>query len=239
MNPLAGLTMYDALAMLVSGFMWGLLLFPWPDNIENTCSGVLFGILCYIIGLVYHKMLDVLLGPWNFLKKQWWVDLDKAVQDRLRDWNLCNRIKTWWVTLKAFLQGNKDCLRNNPNLIAKAYAKVQAENSERLTRESSENDYYTAYYRLMKNNCLGNIPVLEAHVAFIRNIVPILIVYLVTICFCSDSKLCQMVNNLFGEHCHCVWILWLALIMLLICIRFWIQNKIHELVWEGSCFIKE
>jgi hypothetical protein len=39
------------------------------------------------------------------------------------------------------------------------------------------NSYYKAYYKLMKNGMLYNIPTLETQVVFIRNILPITLFY--------------------------------------------------------------
>lgn len=215
MNPLAGLTMYDALAMLVSGFMWSLLLFPCPQN--DICSSVFFGVLCYIIGLVYHRSLDY------FCDIRCKKELKKSHK------------KCFTLRKKCAIWKEKCCLRNNRYAIRKAYKKVRAENLGKLNVVPSKVNYYAAYYRLMKNNCLNNIPVLEAQVAFCRNIIPILLVYCIKD-FLPEG-ICQMRQQWFG--CCGVYVFWGVAIVMLILVWCFTQKKIYELVWEGYFFIKE
>lgn len=192
MNPLSKLTMYDMLTMLVAGFLWcgGVCLFCW------CCipyQSILFWVISYIVGLVYHRFLD-------------------------------------GVVL------NCECLRNNPKLIAKAHAKVQAENPEKLTLGSSKTDYYAAYYALAKSNSLGSVPVLEIQAALLRNLILILGTYSFVSCCCG----CWI----YGMIDCCVWrYLCGVVITLLILWILWLlwritQYKIHELVWEGYAFLK-
>jgi hypothetical protein len=52
----------------------------------------------------------------------------------------------------------------------------------------NRSEYYDAYYALMGKNMLNSIPTLEAQVAFIRNILPLMVMYIITRCgksFCD------------------------------------------------------
>ena len=196
MNPLAGLTMYDMLTMLTSGFLWcSLLLAGGP---EYQYKSVMFWLICYIVGLVYHRFLD-------------------------------------------FVAGDCKCLRNNPKRIEKAYNKIKKESDGKLGEDFSMTNYYAAYYRLMKNNSLGNIPVLEAQVAFCRNLILILLVYLVAMSWGCGTRISILISNLI--ECDCLDCLMGILLTLTVGALIWVwyftQMKIHKLVWEGSCFIKE
>lgn len=192
MNPLSGLTMYDALTMLVSGYMWNFLFLP--ENMRNE-KDVMFWVVCYIVGLVYHRILD-------------------------------------W-----FASAGLDCLRNNESMLKKSHRKVRKEYPQRMKKKPIKDDYYEAYYNIMKNNSLGNIATLEAQVAFIRDIVPILGVYFIGLCF-FEFEIYEKIEHLFGGRC-CAALLLLASMAILIVVRYISQKKIYELVWEGSCFIQD
>ena len=190
MNPLSKLTMYDMLTMLVAGFLLcsGACLFCWGCI---PYQSILFWVISYIVGLIYHRFLDGV-----------------AV--------------------------NCECLRNNPKLIAKAHAKVQDENSGKLTMGSSKTDYYAAYYHLMKHNNLGSVPVLEIQAALLRNLILILGVYNFVACCCG----CWI----YGMIDCCVWrylcgvVITLLILGILIWDWYFTQMKIHMLIWEGYCY---
>lgn len=63
-------TMYDFLSMVVSGFLILLLFTPMKGLSEES---ILFFIACYIIGMIYHKIMEQLFAPFRnrkcFLKK--------------------------------------------------------------------------------------------------------------------------------------------------------------------------
>lgn len=65
-------------------------------------------------------------------------------------------------------------LRNNIYQICKAYENVRDKNKLSVIKNSNNEiiieDYYKAYYKVDKAGITGNIPVLEAQVAFLRNL---------------------------------------------------------------------
>ena len=61
-------------------------------------------------------------------------------------------------------------IRNYSKIRKSAYEAVGKVINEGPMPDNSEKSYLYAYYLVAKNNCLMNIPVLEAHIAFIRNI---------------------------------------------------------------------
>jgi len=199
MNAISKLSLYDVLSMIIPGFLL-LMLFPICSNypMENLCTNVYVGfllfIVCYVVGLIYHKVIEKLFSFFNF--------------------------------------------RNNPNHIKKmrdkVYSDYQKQGSKIKKEDSTENfqmrEYYNAYYQLMKNNMLNNIPTLEAQVAFLRNILPITIIYVIVICCCQCS-LCELNTSV------AISLLIVAVIVIVLLID--IQNKIYELVWEGDAYLKE
>jgi hypothetical protein len=188
---LSSLPLYDSLTMMVSGYLWMLL---WTIGINPYLGShniFLFCIVCYIVGLVYHRILERLLRS----------------------------------------------LRNMRCMLEKSHHDINNEFPGIQNLPATRIAYYKAYYRLMRNNCLGNIPVLEAQAAFIRNVIPILAIYLIVLC-CGCPSLREMINQTFGSCCIVCAVLFI-LIVALCFIWYVIQSKIHKLVWEGAYFIKE
>lgn len=97
--------------------------------------------------------------------------------------------------------------------------------------------YYREYYRLMMKGCLSNIPVLEAHVALLRNLIPIVIMYIV-MSMCDCSGVSGMIDCIFGSDSKCaVGVVLMIILILLPILWYCTQMKIHRLVWEGGYFI--
>lgn len=188
MNLLSNLSIYDTLTMMVSGYLWLLLVTGIQTILSNN---ILFFIACYIVGLVYHRIIDQL----------------------------------------------PDCLRNNKRILKNSHNEIEKESHKNLDLSATKNNYYKAYYCLMQKNCLGNIPILEAQVAFIRNVTPILAVYLVALCS-GCKELCNTIRATFGNLCT-VCIALFLIIIVLIFIRYATQFKICKLVWEGTMYINK
>ena len=176
------LSLYDLLCMFVIGY---LILYPF-FMCQSLCTSeyIIYFILCYLIGIVYHKMIEYMTSslkniPWmwekgrkevekQYLKKTGAIELDKKV------------------------------------------------------------DYYDAYYFLIRTNCLNVIPVLEVQVAFIRNVYPLLIIY---VCLLST-------DCIFFVYDRCNLMAFLSiLVVTLPFIWYKLQLKVYQLVWEGYYYI--
>ena len=125
MNASTTIGLYDFLNMVVMGF---LLLFP-VVTFPTDAVFLIWLIPCFIVGLIYHKLMENTLGV---------------------------------------------CMRNKKCMISNAYESV---NGKENKEKSSKENYYKAYYFLIKKGLLGNIPILEAQAAFMRNLLQILIIY--------------------------------------------------------------
>lgn len=128
------------------------------------------------------------------------------------------------------------CLTNNLCMIRKAYKVFCVKHPEEIVLLKNEDDYLTAYYTVAKNGLLMNIPTLEALENFMRNMFFILIFYLVALL----AQCPNVVSILKFLGCGCGIAIALAL-SILFTIKIWYctQLKIHELVWEGSYYIKK
>lgn len=121
-------------------------------------------------------------------------------------------------------------LRNRPNRIRSAYNKSNCI-FEKKDLPDKEKDlmkkYYMAYYKALKGNTNSSIPTLEAQIAFLRSILPIIFLYLAT-SYCWSAKI---------GHGYCVFI-FITIIILIGCIALiWhLQDKLHQLVWEDAYY---
>lgn len=132
-------------------------------------------------------------------------------------------------------------LRNNECMIRKAFEVVCKEfpSASSLSNDINaiKESYYREYYRLMLKGCLANIPVLEAHVAFIRNLIPVIIWYIVSLA-CDCCKVSEMIAGIFGNNARCTTVIVLIVILVMLPLLWCCtQKKIHRLVWEGGYFI--
>ena len=123
------------------------------------------------------------------------------------------------------LFGNMQCM------VMRAKNKVEKDVDDEFCQDSMK-DYYKGYYNLMQKNCLGNIPVLEAHAAFCKDVFFLLIIVIVEIL----SGYWRF--GISGNACF------LPVLLTVICIALpvvWYvtQMKIHYLVWEGAYYLKK
>ncbi len=126
-------------------------------------------------------------------------------------------------------------IRNCPLIRKSAFQAVEKVLNEHPMPDSSEKSYLYAYYLVAKNNCLMNIPVLEAHIAFIRNIWIVLLFYLVALC-----SSCPLVDRLRGICASCdIVIVITVLLITLPFVWYKLQSKVSYLVWEGVYFIQK
>lgn len=121
-------------------------------------------------------------------------------------------------------------LRNTPNRIRRAYDKSNCifEKKDLLDKEEDlMQKYYIAYYKALKGNMNSSIPTLEAQIAFLRSILPVIFLYLAT-------SYCWLVKI---GHGYCLFI-FITIIILIGCIALiWhLQDKLHQLVWEDAYY---
>lgn len=121
-------------------------------------------------------------------------------------------------------------LRNTPNRIRKAYKKSSCI-FEKTSLPDNEDEliklYYIAYYKAIKGNLNSSIPILEAQIAFLRSVLPIIFLYLAT-SYCWSAKI---------EHGYCVFIfITIAIFIGCIALIWHLQDKLHQLVWEDAYY---
>ena len=179
------ITLYDFFCILISGY---LIIFPFIFNeVCDISKSLPFFILAYLVGLVYHTIIERLYLPLRNCRCMIEKGKDRAIS--------------------SF---EKHCKRtiSIPNV-----------------------DYYEAYYYLMMKNCLYVIPVLEAQVALIKTIFPIIVLYAIYL-----SANCSIINMEDDLRLFIVITLGI-LIVTLPCVWYIIQVKVYRFVFEGYFFI--
>lgn len=121
-------------------------------------------------------------------------------------------------------------LRNTPKRIRNAYDKSNSIFKKEALPDKEEDlmqKYYIAYYKALKGNMNSSIPTLEAQIAFLRSILPVIFLYLAT-------SYCWLVKI---GHGYCLFI-FITIIILIGCIALiWhLQDKLHQLVWEDAYY---
>ena len=94
-------------------------------------------------------------------------------------------------------------------------------------------EYVRAYYNVAQEGLLMNIPVLEALENFMRNMVLIILFYLIALLAGCANIVDLFPNTFFGA---------LVISSLFICIvllRCYYQQELYKLVWEGDKYLFE
>lgn len=136
------------------------------------------------------------------------------------------------IFYQTFIKDRTRFLTNNLHMIKKAHENVILKNNY-ITKD----DYLKAYYNVVKNGFLMNIPTLEAHENFLRNIWLICLLYLITVLAdCCQSSISEIIC----QYSKCAIAMFLLLLIVFIpFVWYKIQMKIYELVWEGDCYAKK
>lgn len=130
------------------------------------------------------------------------------------------------IFYQTILKDRTRFLTNNLRMIKKAHENVILKN-----KYITKDDYLKAYYNVVKNGFLMNIPTLEAHENFLRNIWLICLMYLIAVLAdCCQSSISEIIC----QYSKCAIAMFLLLLIVFIpFVWYKIQMKIYELVWEG------
>lgn len=136
------------------------------------------------------------------------------------------------IFYQTFIKDRTRFLTNNLHMIKKAHENVILKN-----KYITKDDYLKAYYNVVKNGFLMNIPTLEAHENFLRNIWLICLLYLITVLAdCCQSSISEIIC----QYSKCAIAMFLLLLIVFIpFVWYKIQMKIFELVWEGDYYAKK
>ena len=136
------------------------------------------------------------------------------------------------IFYQTFIKNITRFLTNNLPMIKKAHENVILKN-----KYITKDDYLEAYYNVVKNGFLMNIPTLEAHENFLRNIWLICLLYLIAVLAdCCQSSISEIIC----QYSKCAIAMFLLLLIVFIpFVWYKIQMKIFELVWEGDYYAKD
>lgn len=136
------------------------------------------------------------------------------------------------ISYQTIIKDRTRFLTNNLHMIKKAH-----ENFILKNKYIYKDDYLKAYYNVVKNGFLMNIPTLEAHENFLRNIWLICLLYLITVLAdCCQSSISEIIC----QYSKCTIAMFLLLLIVFIpFVWYKIQMKIYELVWEGDYYAKK
>jgi hypothetical protein len=144
----------------------------------------------------------------------------------------------WNKFMELFFCKFRNCnffIKQQYNKFALDYKKESGKEINGIDK-NFKHEYYKAYYFLMEKNCLNSIPVLEAQVALVRNLIVLILFYIIIFIHCDNviyHYVKSQLHNTFGLA-----ILLLIIFIGMICLLFKIQDKIYYLIWEGYEYIK-
>lgn len=207
-------TLYDMLACIIPGYLLlqlAKLLFAPNitleiDNVNNVSIAIGVFTLSYLTGLLLKWLMENILN--GFLR------------------NTPNRIRSAYKKSNCiFKEGTLP--DKEGGLSDKEGTLPDKEGALPDKEEDLMKKYYIAYYKALKGNMNSSIPTLEAQIAFLRSILPVIFLYLAT-------SYCWLVKI---EHGYCLFI-FITIIILIGCIALiWhLQDKLHQLVWEDAYY---
>ena len=195
MSTINNISFYDSLCKLsVGALILTPLYFLLFEKYGGTIVVMLFVVLCYIVGALFHHFIT-----------------------------------------ENVTRG----MKNDVGLIRKAYRTIHEKELPLDFNLNNPNDYFKAYYLLEQKKMLGTVRILESTEAFFRNLAVLFVLYFFTIIVLAALNSASIVNL----SCNCT----LEIVSLLIAVfdvLFWIlryniQEKIHELVWEGYLYTEK
>ena len=248
MNSINGLNFYDALTKFIIGF---LITFWWLPEIINCgsayCScGVslnavqtfLYGIFCFIAGFIWQMFYDICGKLWKvflcisdcFLGK--FSDCFRSITGRDCLYYKCKCMYTCICFFCDLVRYIFCETRNNAVWIKRAKCKIENELAQMEKNTPTNHEYYKAYYKNV-NDPIGSVKTLEAHEAFLRNIIFL---------FFPVTPLVSCIDKFFNLPSFPFCFDWRYIFALgfidLFLFGVWrkIQFKIHELVWEANYY---
>lgn len=220
MKSIQGASFYDSLAMVATG---ALLCYTandiwfeagWPQLFSNNYyswgdafSVTLFLTVSFFVGLFLNKVLEWLFGKiakccglFNVTKK-----MKKEFSDFLKKPNLIEKTQSYAIFL----------LSENETIIS--IKEIADSDKDEEVRAA----YNWCYFNAEKNQLLTNVHILEAQVAFLRNILPVGILMI-------------------GYYAHTIYTVVALLILAFVVTDLWLWNTILKkqlyLVWEAGLY---
>ena len=176
------------------------------DNINNVSIAIGVFTLSYLTGLLLKWLMENILN--GFLR------------------NTPNRIRSAYkksncIFKKGTLPDKEGGLSDKEGTLPDKEGALPDKEEDLMKK------YYIAYYKALKGNMNSSIPTLEAQIAFLRSILPVIFLYLAT-------SYCWLVKI---GHGYCLFI-FITIIILIGCIALiWhLQDKLHQLVWEDAYY---
>ena len=221
MNVTSKLSLYDFLTMFVSGSLILACIMPASVLSDKQCCcrasdfdfliPLFFSLAAYLVGMIWHKLVE-------------WF------------WSIIFKSKKKCIFGNVF----RSFERNSKKLISVAFEEVAGYPKSVIkdTDECRQRKYYFGYYYLQEKQSLGNIPILEAQEALLRDILLPLLGFGVIPLFskCYNTLAAAILSEL--KICHCFFfVISIIVVLILLFLHSSIQMKIYKLVWEGTHYV--
>ena len=209
------LSLYDLLTSVFTGsiLVWSLLVIN--DHMLQCCSQCCqISHSCTYIYIIAKHYIGQFIFISYFCGLLW---------HRLIEGFVCNRFQDSYCHFFT-----SPFCRNQLSLIKKQYNKlIKRFNIDRIIdNENMLEEYHNSYYRLIKDNKLGNVPTLEASSALVKDLIFVLPLFSIALCL-NGNCVCRII------------ILSLLFEAVLFAIRYSCESKIHYLIWEQDYFLNK
>lgn len=204
-------TLYDLLSAILPGYLvllWMQLSFPsiislgYLNATGNLTNAIIVFVLSYIVGLVFKILIASALNP-----------------------ILRNRTNTIYSSL-LIAEVPETFVSDIRNLLKKENSS-NSEGGSGKRSDPKKTLYYKSYYRALKARPNTPIPIMESQVAFLRSMIAIVLIYILSAYWIS-------IPAGISTFSLAAALIILEIIMIFLVIH--IQKNIYRIVWEDAYF---
>lgn len=248
MDITSKISLYDLFAMIIpGGIIIAMILYfcnfcPYCDIIKmfwesemGICNppsfllGAIFVICSYIVGLLNNTIADSIFTFFRNNVNFIYNEVRRVITEN-------GNINLWKFVRTMFDNDNPV----NYNLFSYFNTTIWMSNNTLNPRI-----YFSAYYALSQNKLLGNVPILEAQIVLIRNLLFPLFLLVVFLCWQRNVLFCWLIYGINKEWYGLNALLWsivvplfMIVILFIIAVLFIImverQNRVYRMVWEAA-----
>lgn len=135
------------------------------------------------------------------------------------------------IVWEQFVRMLSGCLRRNECMLCRSWKNYVSTHTAPLLTGDIWQHYDEAYSLLMMNDTLGTVPRQEANESFLRNIWPLLVIWLLVLIL-FPGHLCENLIPADALNLVVVMLLWIVLILPVVWWR--IQMQIYFAVWDNA-----
>lgn len=218
MNTINGMSFYDSLTKLTIGFLltwWHLPKILYSNiqiqdkDLHDVLFIALYVVACYLTGCLWQLVSCV-------------FPQDNTLDNKDKDDSLCSYIPWGKTNYLPWIKEKK-------HEVEKEFTSAISSDEE---DKNVKYEYFKAYFKVQKSGLMGNVPILEAHEAFLRYATLPFIAH----CFYGVYILSK--GHKFEDGIGALLFI-ISLIVIFLYLSLWkyYNRKVYRLVWEAKFFL--